>query len=233
MEGKGSYRLTQTRAFFWGYIWILVIVLLTFRLYSPSAHTFEHTYQTSTPPGTLSSQRWGWDFVSESFYVLAWLIPMTAAFMVDAPVSRGRRTFHLAVLVLLCIWFTVQLVWSSVDWSKANDFDPGNFYNPFNDDRWCSIYFALPGAPCVNIVAFVPGVGAGDLNPNPVALYRFWFNVVLLVAVVLDFALTMTMFRNAVQMFLTEFDQQNAEPLLQSKVGGRYKGRQKKKPTHR
>lgn len=215
MQGAGSYRLTQVRTVFWGFIWIVTIVLLAFRFYSPLARTFEHTYQTSTPPGSLSSERWNWDFFSEGLYVLAWFIPLTAAFMIDAPTSRGRRVFHLIVLVLLFIWFAIQLVWASVDWSKANGFEVDNYDNPFNDDRWCCIYFALPGAPCVNTVACVPGVGAGDLKPNGAALFRYWFNVLLMVVTAVDFVLTAVVFTRAVQAFLVEFGQ-TREPLLEA-----------------
>lgn len=214
-KGAGSRKLTLARTTFWAFIWITAIVLLAFRFYSPSAHSFEHTYQTSVPPGTLSTERWGWDFFSEGLYVLAWFIPLTAAFMVDAPTSKGRRVFHLIVLVLLFIWFSVQLVWTSVDWSKANQTGADNFSNPFNDDRWCCIYFALPGAPCVNTAACVPGVGAGDLKPNGVALFRFWFNVLLMIITVVDFALTMAVFNRAVQAFLVEFSQ-TREPLMEA-----------------
>jgi len=197
---RGKYYLTRARTIMWAFFWIFVVLLIIFRFYSPSAHTFTHTYQTSVPPGTLSSQRWKWDFWAESLYVLAWLVPATLAFMIDARLSRWRRVFHLLVLILLFIWFVVQMAWGIADWANANKTDMSNYDNHFNDERWCCIYYNLPGAPCTNTAACSPAVGAGDLKPNGVALYRFWFNIVLIVMVVVDFALTLTVWINAARI---------------------------------
>lgn len=222
---RGKYYLVRARTIMWAFFWIFVVILIVFRFYSPSAATFIHTYQTSTPPGTLVSERWKWDFWSESLYVLSWLIPASLAFMIDARKSRGRRIFHQIVLILLFIWFTVQLAWGIADWTNANKSDTSNYDNPFNDDRWCCVYFNLPGAPCVNTMACDPGVGAGDLKPNGVALYRFWFNIVLWILVIVDFVLTLTVWLNAARITTRLFVDME-QPLMSNKAS--YNGRSKR-----
>lgn len=214
------------RAVTWGwvFVWIFSIAVLPFMFYVPAATVFRHTYETSAPPGTLVSDRWNFEFWVVGLYVLLWLIPLSFAFMLGAPYSAGRRVFHLILITLLFIWYTVLLVIGAVQWANANKTDVDNYDNPANDDRWCCVYFNLPGAPCVNTAPCVPGVGAGDLTVDHVFLMQFWYNVVLMLAVVVDYVYVWFVLKRAVDIAMRE----SAEPLMDNYARGHaYRGRRK------
>ena len=66
-----------------------------------------------------------------------------------------------------------------------------------HDDRWCCVYFNLPGAPCAQSVACNPGVGAQDLTTNGVFLWNLWWSFIFFIFVVLDFILSLAVLRPA------------------------------------
>lgn len=197
-------RIKTATWYFWLYIAIFTATMLIFRFYSPTAQIYRHTYEISTPPGTLVSDRWSFDFVLESLFVLLWLIPISAGFMLTFPGIAAPTTIHLITLVLLGIWYMVALGFGIYDYVNANGTAPENYLNPANDPRWCCVYFNLPGAPCVNTVACVPGVGADMLTVNGTFLFRFWFNVVLILFIVFDFFYTLLVYKRATNDFLKE-----------------------------
>ena len=70
-------------------------------------------------------------------------------------------------------------------------------YNMAHDDRWCCVYYNLPGAPCSQTTACNPGVGASDLITNRVFLWNLWWSFIFFIFVVLDFILSMAVLRPA------------------------------------
>lgn len=204
MGKRSSEWLNQVTYLLWVYAFVFAIVFAIFSFYTPTAYAPKHTYQTSVPPGTLQSDRWGFQFIVIGMYTLVWFVPLTLGFLADRPLSSFRFGVHLTVLVVLFIWLAVVMGFGIFDWVHANGTSSANYDNPANDDRWCCVHFALPGAPCVNTAPCVPAVGVNDLTTNGTFLFRFWYTVVFLVAIILDFTLLMATFRPAVLTYLRE-----------------------------
>ena len=195
-----TWRLDRVIWWFWLYIAFFTAVMLIFRFWSPTAANFEHTYQLGTPPGTLRSQRWSWLFVREGLYVLLWLVPLSAAFMIGKPGEGAATTVHIVLLLFLGIWFLLVTSVGIHDWATANPdpTDPADagksLRNPATDLRWCCVYFGVPGVPCINTAPCNPAVGAADLTVDPSFLFTFWYGVVLLVLMAFDFFFTVLVF---------------------------------------
>lgn len=211
----------------WVYIFTYWAVFTIFSFYAPTAADFTYTYQYGTPPGTLTTRRWTYDFVVVGFFALLWTIPITLAFVLDddkgtVSKSTGERYFwrqyvHNALVIILLLWYFITFVISSIDWANANKSNVGNYYNRANDPRWCCVYFNLPGAPCVNTASCSPGVGASDLVTNRVFLFQYWFGFVLVIALVFDLLLMICLVNPSYQNHGGMEDRD--EPLLPDKNG--------------
>jgi preprotein translocase subunit SecG len=199
------------RGLVWVYIFFFALVLLLQTFYTPTAATFVHTYELGTPPGTLLSKRWSFDFVLIGFYSVVWLVPLSAAFAVSAR-ERWRQVLHNTIAVLLLLWLVAVFIVGCVDWASANSADPGNFFNRANDPRWCCVYFALPGAPCANTVACTPGVGAADLIVNRSFLFQVWMTFVLAALLVVDVIIMQLVVAPAAAAAQEEGEEEGGDP---------------------
>jgi len=216
MPSPALVRLGRAKLGGWAFIFVFWAVMIPLGFWVPTAWPTEFTYETSTPPGTLVSTRWDWQFWSVGMYVLLWTIPITLAFALSYPMSFSVRTFHIVLLLLLFIWFVVQMVFGIVYYARANGTESDNYDNPANDPRWCCVYFNLPGAPCQNTVACVPGVGIGDLMVDKSFLFRFYYNIVLIVFIIVDFFYVWLVLKRSTEGVLAEKGQ--GVPLIQSRM---------------
>jgi len=167
--------------------------------------------------GTLMSDRWDRNFWFTASFVLLWLIPVTAGFMVDGPLKDWRRILHIITVVLLWIYFMVVLGFWSYDYATANHSTSGNARNQANDPRWCCVNYNVPGSKCLNTVGCTPGIGQADLIINPLFLFMFWYNFILILFLITDFGLVMGLFQPAVKDYLLEYEQNKAKPTISSR----------------
>ena len=196
-----SRRLDNARWWYWLYLFVFVTSMLFYRGWTPAAAIYRHTYNLSSPPGTLTSDRWTRPFVEDVLSVVLWLVPFTAAFMLCYMAQTWLHVFRAIMLFLFFAYFLVIFGFGCRDWTHANRGTTENALNPANDYRWCGVYFNLPGVECENSVAYTPGIGAGDLVVNKDFLFKFWFNVVLILFVVFDFFYMLKVYRAEVYRY--------------------------------
>jgi hypothetical protein len=194
-----SSRLRTANLVMWLSIAVFTALWLVFRFWSPTAAIFRHTYQFPVAtPGTLNSQRWSQAFVFEGLYELAWLIPISAAFMIAVPGEPAATNGHVIVDIVLFILYTVGIVFLGINWRNANPItSDGDFANQANDYRLCCIVFNFPQAFCANTAPCTPAVSSSMLLVSGTFLFRFAFNVVILAYLIYDFTITLALFRPA------------------------------------
>lgn len=187
-----SYQQLQSaRQWIWGWITFLFIYLVVWQWPSLTMNAPQHSYLVSIPSaGSLISDWWSWEHFTGLFLLLLWIVPFSLAFASDSPLTTWRRTLHLVMTFLLFLVMLALLFWWSVKYEAANDPSAANAENPANDPRWCCVNFALAPQRCVPISAANlcnPGPGQADLVTAPMFVYRFWFLVVFLLVMILDF----------------------------------------------
>lgn len=194
--------LDVARQVLWAFMLIFCAATFVYLFYGPTASTYTYTFQLPpSTPGNLISNRWDADFFFTGSLQLLWLVPLTAAFMSDKALSTGRRYFHIITTLLLLVYFVVILIyWGVAFYSKANLGSSTNAGNPANDNRWCCIYYSLPGSQCVNTVP-CPGIGAIDLVTNGLFLWKFWWLFVFLLFMVAELVYVFAFFQVAVTQF--------------------------------
>jgi hypothetical protein len=179
----------------WIFILIYAIGLLIYCFWGPTASTFENTYERNYKPTDLFfSQRWSPQFFYIGSVTFWWLIPLTLAFALDdtegsktqgGPVFR-RIIFHLVVLTILLIWFSITtLIFGSINWSQANRPEASNAYNPANDDRWCCFYYTFE-VGCFTKQPCNVGGAPTDLKTNGLFLFDYWFSVAYILLTLVD-----------------------------------------------
>lgn len=192
LKELASFQELQTaRQWIWGWIVFMSIFLMIWLWPSLTMNPLQHTFLLSTPsPGSLISDWWSWEHVIALFLLLLWTVPLSLAFASESPLTTWRRTFHLVWTFLIFLIMLTILFWWSIKYEAANDPTAANAYNPANDPRWCCVNFALAPQRCAPVSAVNlcnPGVGQADLIAAPMFVYRFWFLVVWLLLLVLDF----------------------------------------------
>lgn len=192
------------------FAFVFAIAFFPLLFYTTTAYAPQHTYQLGSPPGTLRTERFSFDFFAIGLYNLIWFIPLTLLFLADRPSNGGRFALHITVLVILFVWFMIIIGFGIYDWANANKTTPSHFDNPANDDRWCCVHFSLPGAPCLNTVA-CPGVGVNDLGVNGSFLFRMFYTIVLQVVLLLDFIIMMSMVQPAVANYVREQEEEDSD----------------------
>lgn len=196
--------LQNRRSILWWGIFAFSVCLSLYLFYTPVTTIFEYTFQKPpSAPGTLFSERWSRDFFFIGTLVLLWLVPLTAAFMSDSPCRHGRQVLHVIVVLMLWVYFMVVMGFWIFDFAKANQGTAANQRNRANDDRWCCVHYVLAGAACEN-TAMCAGVTAADFVVNPAFLWRFWWLIVFIFFLVIDFYYTIRWFQPAIKAYINE-----------------------------
>lgn len=190
-ELESYQQLQSARQWVWGWIAFLSLYLLIWQWPSLTMVPLRHTFLLSSPnPGTLLSDWWSLDHFITLFVLLLWLVPLTLAFACDAPLTQWRRILHMIVTFLLFLLALAIMVWWTVQYEAANDATASNSNNPANDPRWCCVNFVLDAQRCAPLSAThlcSPSPGQSDLVVAPMFLYRYWFLVVFVLLLLLDF----------------------------------------------
>jgi hypothetical protein len=218
MSAKAT--LQNRRALIWWGNLAFVVFWIVFAGYAITATSFEHTYQKPPgSPGTLHTDRWSRDFFFVGSLVLLILVPMTSAFMSDNPTARSReeccrgmfwrQLIHIFTVVILWVYFMVVMGFWARDYAIANNGSAANQFNRANDDRWCCVYYGIASAGTCDNTSVCPGMSAADLVTNPLFLWRFWWLVIFIIFLVIDFAYTVAWFRIAVYNYLDELEERN------------------------
>jgi hypothetical protein len=190
-ELRSYQELQSARQWLWGWIVFLVLFLYIWQWPSLTMIPLEHTYLLSSPtPGSLISDWWSIEHFFSLFLMLLWLIPLTLAFALECPLRNWRRTLHLITTFIFFLITVFLLFWWAVQYEAANDATAANSRNPANDPRWCCVNFSLDPQRCVPLSPTNlcnPGPGQADLVVAPMFVYRFWFLVVFMLLIILDF----------------------------------------------
>ena len=198
------YQWLQTvRSALWVWVWVAALFLLLWTFWATTASTWRFDVRTDT--GALDSQRWSVDHVLTGALLLQFMVPLTLAYALNAPVSMGRRNAHVALTIALFVLGLVSFVVWSVDYSNANEGRAENRDNPANDRRWCNVYFPLAGSGCPQTVS-TPGLLASQLTVDGPFLWKYWFLVIWLVLLVVDTVLVLFTLRRAANAFELETD---------------------------
>ena len=203
-----SYResIKSLRTPLWTLTFIFSVLVLFYTFWALLASTYEHTFlrPATAPTGQLFSQRFSADFFFTGSLLLLFFVPLTMAFMLDNPVSSARQTLHIVLVMLLILYYIVILLfWGIGSYANANVASAGNVYNPANDDRWCCVNYVLAGTSCPNTVA-CPGVIQSMLSVNDVFLYKFWFLLVMILLLIVDFAFVASKFPPLARAYANE-----------------------------
>ena len=212
--------LKTARTIVWTLVWggsvLLAIYVFLANLYSNTEYTF---IKPSSAPGTLLSDRWNVDFYFTGATVFLFFLPITAAYMSDAPQHEWRRNMHVIFLIVFFFHSVLALgLWGALYYAKANDATPENSGNAANDKRWCCVYRHLDPIRCTN-TAPCPGVGPADLSIDQWFLLKYWGLVSVILFIVLDTAYTLCWFRPTVKRYLgamlPQTTQDEEQPALQ------------------
>ncbi len=231
MSAKAT--LQNRRALVWWGNLFFTTFLIIYAGYAITATSFEHTYQKPpSAPGTLQSERWSRDFFFVGSLIVLFLVPLTAAFMSDSPTARSsadccrgmfwRQLVHIFVVIILWIYFMVVMGFWAYDYGRANQGTVANQNNRANDDRWCCVHYAI--ATICDNTAVCPGLSAADLVISPLFLWRFWWLIVFLIFLMIDFVYTLAWFQPAVKNYLDELDEKNSPESLQQQLSAPLRG---------
>lgn len=205
---SSSYRDTikSLRTPLWVLTFLFSGIVLVYTFWALLASTYEHTFlrPATAPTGQLFSQRFSADFFFTGSLLLLFFVPLTMAFLLDNPVSSARQTLHIVLVMLLILYYIVILLfWGIGSYANANVATAGNVYNPANDDRWCCVNFVIAGTSCPNTIA-CPGVTQSMLSVNDVFMYKFWFLLVMIVLLFVDFAFVASKFPPLARAYANE-----------------------------
>lgn len=205
-----SYQQLQSaRRWIWGWIFFLCLFLLAWQWPALTMVPLQHTFLLSVPsPGSLQSEWWSLDHFIGLFVLCLWIVPLTLAFASDSPLASWRRMMHMVLTFLLFLITLLILVWWAIQYEAANDPTASNANNPANDPRWCCVNFALAPQRCAPVSPLNlcnPSPGQVDLVVAPMFLYRFWFLVVFMLLLILDFfVIVKGIFERAISQYRRE-----------------------------
>lgn len=201
--------VNKTRGTMWIWVFFLAILLFFTTFWGVTASSFS------------TSDHWSVDFVCTGALLLYFFVPLTLGFALDSPFREWRRTLHVVLVIILFLCGVVIVGFWGFYYNKANNAEASNAKNPANDPRWCDLYFNLPGSGCTQtqtVIGLVPSM----LVVNPVFLWKFWFFVVFMVLLIVDFALVVFLLEPVVRMFLSSSSSSETEsgpspePLLET-----------------
>lgn len=185
------HSLQSTRRVVWAWAFGLAAFLLLWQWPGITMAPLRHTFLLSLPsPGTLISDFWGREHFFSLFMMFMWAVPLTAGFASDSSFVAWRRIAHLIVVFVLWLLSLAMMFFWAFDYHTANYQSAGNALNPFNDDRWCCVNFALAPEVCNPVAALHlcnPSPGQADLIVRPIQAWRFWFLVVWMALLIVDF----------------------------------------------
>ena len=185
----------------WG-VGALTIFLIIFYA-APTLANFKYTFEEPvTSPGTLRTERWGRDCWFTLTLGLMWLVPITALYMVAYPAKDYTRSMHVAVCVLLLIYYIVVMIIWAMEYSSANVQLASNSRNPFNDPRWCLVNYLIPGTDCIVQAPADPPVIQAMLVANGPMSFTFWMLIVFLIFLIIDLAYTQIIYQTAVRAYI-------------------------------
>lgn len=215
-ELESYQQLQSARQWIWGWIAFLALYLLIWQWPSLTMVPLRHTFLLSMPnPGSLLSDWWSIDHLITLFVLMLWVVPLTLAFASDAPLTQWRRLLHLLVTFVAFLFTLAIMIWWTIQYEAANDSTASNSNNPANDPRWCCVNFVLDPQRCAPVTAThlcSPSPGQADLVVAPMFLYRFWFLVVFMLLLLLDFfVIVKGIFERAIARYRREVLQQGQE----------------------
>lgn len=203
-------RIDGIRSILWVWTWLTIFYLVLWFWWALTASTYR--YEVAQNTGILTNERWNTDFVLTATLLFHLAVPVSLAYALDSPLRTWRRTMHIILVLLLFVFGIISMSFWAVDYSHANEATANNARNPANDPRWCNLNYAIPGSGCPQ-TAPTPGLIPSMLTIASPFLWKFWFLVVWLILLILDFAAVMLLLRNAVNAYLDE----NQEPLVEEK----------------
>ncbi len=199
--------LQNRRSVLWWGVLCFAVMLVVFLFYTPTTERFDFTYlKPPASPGTLYSERWSRDYFFVGSLVLLWLVPLSAAFMSDSPCKRGRQLLHIGILIVMWMYLMVVMGMWSFDYATANQATVANQFNRANDDRWCCVHYTLSGSTACPNTAACAGVSAADFVVNPAFLWRFWWLIIYICFIMIDFFFTLVWFQPAVIAYIDELN---------------------------
>lgn len=180
----------------WSFALGFLVLYFLLEFWNPAASNYLHTYQLSTPPGQLTSRQWSFEFFITASLAILVFVPFSLIFYIETGIQdTWRMLLHMIPVIVFIAWLFIATIFGAVEWSRANNYDPGNFYNKFNDDKWCLVNYIVSGAPCTVTIPAVPTITRAQLATNPRALYEFWFIFLLLLMLIADLVLTLVYWR--------------------------------------
>lgn len=210
-------RLLGVKSFLWVWSGLCVAFLLLWYWWALTASTYR--YQVAPITGVLTNERWNADFVLTATLLFHLLVPLTLIFSIDAPLRSWRRTLHSVVTVVFFVYGIAAMAYWATFYRSANDPDPSNAHNPANDRRWCNLYYASAGSACLQ-TAPTPGLVASMLTVDGPFLWKFWFLIVWLAFLMVDFAVILAVYRPVVNEMLEAQGGVYEEPLLPAATEG-------------
>lgn len=203
-------RLLGLKSFLWVWAGLCVAYLVLWYWWALPASTYR--YEVAQGTGVLTNERWNADFVLTATLLFHLLVPLTLIFSIDAPLRSWRRTLHCVLTIVFFAYGIAAMIYWALLYRNANDSSASNAHNPANDKRWCNVYYATPGSGCLQTLP-TPGLVASMLVVDSAFLWKFWFLVVWLFFLVVDFAITIAVYRPAVNEMFPP--QEGQEPLLE------------------
>lgn len=131
-------------------------------------------------PGTLTSQRYGLNWVWLFLSVIAQGICLLLIFLMVY--YRAYYGCHIVTFFLYFGLFVLMLIimsyWAA-QYSSANG--DREKTNPFNDPKWCCVHFVDPYNECPNTIPCNPPVTQDQLHRNADMLWIFWVFVAVVI----------------------------------------------------
>jgi hypothetical protein len=171
--------------------WLCIWIPL--RYYAPLQLRIRHTYQlpAAACTNTLVSDYDTFEGVREGLMVFYILVPFAACLMIWSRESIGWTT-HLLTALTGMVWALIMVSYDINDLSHANvpPNDPNfRIQNLARDNKWCLYWGGQPGtdllcsnsAPCVG-----SPVDPTSFTPNRPFLFRFLFNIFILLMITFD-----------------------------------------------
>lgn len=206
----------------WFYIFIFTIASILFLCYIPTASDYRYTYQLSASVGTLSSQRWSFDFIVTASLMFVFLVPLTLAYYMSDMKDTSRWKAHVVIVAILSVWFFATFIYQAVNLASRNRTDAANLDNPFNDPRWCLVNANIPGAICY--ISSPTGVFQLSVNTPPVVQFSYQL-AVFIVLLLIDLPLVLVVLRGA----MAAEELPSAEALIGASACAKtYKGKRRK-----
>lgn len=208
----------------WLYIWVYIVLAMVLLGIAMTAANYKYTREIGNPPGLVTSTQWSYDFFVTFFLIFLFFVPASLAYAMDRPQDDWRYGLHMIGTGALVLWNVVTWIYGVVRWAHANNPDPGNFFNPYNDPlNYCPLYYRLSGIPCAYpLMNYSPIPSTANLAPSWMASMQLWVTLGFVVLMLCDVVVTACWVRPLMQEFVDEAAAAEAaaaeEPLIGSRV---------------